>query len=96
MVTMRFVFALLFAAPLFGQSCTYVATPADLSIGAGTTPGSFTVNQAPGGACSNYTVSVDVTLYPWLHITSNVSGTLGGAVTFIADANQSASPRAGA
>jgi uncharacterized protein (TIGR03437 family) len=96
MVTMRFVFALVFAAPLFAQNCAFVVNPTSFNIGAASTPGTVLVTQPPGCALGNYSATVDITKYNWLHITSGPSGTPGDAgVNFIADANPSASPRAG-
>jgi uncharacterized protein (TIGR03437 family) len=92
---MRFLLALAFAAPLCAQ-CTYVVDPPSFpNIGAATFTGTVQVTQTPGSACGNYSVSVP-TQYPWLHITSGVSGTPGDAgVSFIADANPNATPRSG-
>jgi hypothetical protein len=90
---MRFLVALAFVAPLLAQNCTYVVDPPSFSISAASTPGSVLVTQTPGSACGNYSASTPT---PWLHITSDVSGPPGSSVTFIADANLSASSRVGA
>jgi uncharacterized protein (TIGR03437 family) len=89
---MKSVIALLFAAPLFGQTCTYVVNPASFNISAAQTPLSVLVTQPTGCALGNYTATTQT---PWLHITSPVSGAPGSSVTFIADANLTANPRSG-
>jgi uncharacterized protein (TIGR03437 family) len=93
MVTMRFVLALAFAAPLFAQNCAFIVNPTNFNIGAATTPGTVLVTQPAGCALGNYSATTQT---PWLHITSGPSGTPGDAgVNFTADANLSASPRGG-
>ncbi|MCX6630646.1 MAG: hypothetical protein NTW28_23770, partial [Candidatus Solibacter sp.] len=91
---MRFLIALVLAAPLFAQPCTYVVTPASFSISAAQTTGTVRVTQTPGSACGNYSATVP-TQFPWLHITSPVGGAPGSDVTFTADVNQGAAPRSG-
>ena len=95
MVTVKFALALIFAAPLFAQNCTYVVTPASFSISAATTLGTVHVTQTPGSACGNYTATVDLIQYPWLHITSGYGGAPGTDVTFTADANLTATASVG-
>src|ERR1035441_8287931 len=53
------------------------------------------VTQTPGSACGNYTATVDLIQYPWLHITSGYGGAPGTDVTFTADANLTATARVG-
>src|ERR1017187_192065 len=89
---MKLAFALVFAAPLFAQTCTYVVSPASFSISAATYPGKITVTQAPGSACGNYSATTQAN---WIHIPDGSGGAPGTSVTFTADANLSASPRAG-
>jgi uncharacterized protein (TIGR03437 family) len=90
----RFLIALAFAAPLCAQ-CTYVVDPPSFSIGAATFTGTVNVTQPPGSACGNYSASVP-TQFPWLHITSAVSGTPGDSgVTFVAEQNPNATARSG-
>lgn len=90
---MRFVIALVFAAPLFAQTCTYVVTPSSFNISADATPGlTVKVTVAPGSVCDgNY---IATTTVPWLHITSS-GGTLGSDVVFAADQNVGAGARSG-
>ena len=95
MVTVKFALALMFAAPLFAQNCTFVVDHTSFSISAATVTGTVHVTQAAGSACGNYTATVDPVQYPWLHITSGVSGAPGTDVTFTAEANPSANPRSG-
>jgi len=94
MVTMRFALALLFAAPLFAQNCVFVVNPTSFTIGAAVNfTGTVLVTQPAGCALGNYSATTQT---PWLHITSGPSGTPGDAgVNFTAEANPSASPRAG-
>src|ERR1035437_735198 len=91
---MRVLIALAFAAPLFAQSTCFVVDRPSFAITAATFTGTVKVTQAPGSACGgDYTASTQT---PWLHITSGPSGTAGDSgVTFVADANLGASPRAG-
>ena len=96
MVTMKFALALMFAAPLFAQPCTYVVTPTSFSISAATNfTGTVHVTQAAGSACGNYTATVDFTQYKWLHINDPSGGAPGTDFTFTADANPGANPRSG-
>jgi len=93
---MRFLIALAFVAPLFAQPCTYVVNPASFNIGAATFTGTVHVTQPSGSACGNYSANVP-TQFPWLHITSGVSGTPGDSgVTFTAEQNPGAGSRIGA
>ena len=48
MVTMRFLIALAFAAPMFAQNCTWVVTPTSFSISADTYTGTVHVTQTLG------------------------------------------------
>ena len=92
MVIMKFAIALVFAAPLFAQTCTYVVTPASFSISAATTPGTFTVTQSAGSACGPYLATTQT---PWLHINEPSGGAPGTSISFTADANLSATARTG-
>src|SRR5450759_2858990 len=92
---MRFLIALAFVAPLFAQPCTYVVNPASFNIGAATFTGTVHVTQPSGSACGNYSANVP-TQFPWLHITSGVSGTPGDlGVAFTAEQNPNATARSG-
>jgi uncharacterized protein (TIGR03437 family) len=90
----RFLIALALAAPLCAQ-CTYVVDPPSFNIGAATFTGTVLVTQTPLSACGTYSATVP-TQFPWLHITSAVSGTPGDAgVAFTVDANRGATARSG-
>ena len=89
MVIMKFVIALVFVAPLFAQTCT--VDPLTFNISAAQTTGTIHVSAG----CGSYTATIPVQTN-WLHITSPVAGAVGADVTFIADANPTASPRSAA
>ena len=93
-MTMKFLIALAFAAPLFAQNCTWVVTPTSFSISADTYTGTVHVTQTSGSSCGNYQATVPVQT-SWLHINSGPSGTPGTDVTFSADQNLAATPRSG-
>jgi uncharacterized protein (TIGR03437 family) len=92
MVTMKFLIALAFAAPMLAQNCTWVVTPTSFSISADTYTGTVHVTQTQGSACGNYSASTQT---PWLHITSLPAGTPGTDVTFSAEQNLAATARSG-
>ena len=92
MVTMKFLIALAFAAPMLAQNCTWVVTPTSIPISADTNTGTIHVTQTQGSACGNYSASTQT---PWLHITSLPAGTPGTDVTFSAEQNLAATPRSG-
>jgi uncharacterized protein (TIGR03437 family) len=95
MVTVKFALALMFAAPLFAQNCTFIVNPTSFNniSGAVNFTGTVLVTQPAGCALGNYSATTQT---PWLHITSGPSGTPGDAgVTFTAEANPSATPRVG-
>ena len=105
-MTMRFLIALAFAAPLFAQNCTWVVaaplfgqgtcswvvTPTSFNISAATSTDTVHVTQTQGSACGTYSASVPVQTN-WLHITSLATGTPGTDVTFQVDQNLAATPR---
>jgi uncharacterized protein (TIGR03437 family) len=93
-VTMRFLIALAFAAPLYAQTCTWVVTPTSFSISAATYTSTVHVTQTQGSACGTYSATVPVQT-SWLHINSGPTGTPGTDVTFSADQNLAATPRSG-
>ena len=94
-MTMRFLIALAFAAPLFGQTCTFVVNPTSFHISAAAFTGTVKVTQPPGCNLGNYSVTVPIETN-WLHITSDATGTPGDAgVSFTADENRGATARAG-
>ena len=93
-MTMRFLIALAFAAPLFAQNCTWVVTPTSFTISAATYTDTVHVTQTQGSACGTYSASVPVQTN-WLHITSLATGTPGTDVTFQVDQNLAATPRSG-
>jgi hypothetical protein len=69
------------------SACTYTATPASQSFGAG--GGTGTVNVTAGAAC-NWTTSNSA---PWISITSSASGTGNGAMNYSVAANTGTASR---
>ena len=93
-MTMRFLIALAFAAPLFGQTCTFLVNPTSFHISAATFTGTVKVTQPPGCNLGNYTVKVPVETN-WLHITSPFGYAGRRGVSFTVDENRGATARAG-
>ena len=94
-MTMRFLIALVFAAPLLGQNCTFLVNPTSFHVSADTFTGNVKVTQPPGCNLGNYSATVPIET-KWLHINSLPTGTPGDAgVFFTVEQNQGATARAG-
>lgn len=90
---LRFFLLLAIAAPLYGQTCTYSATPNGFVVGAGSSNGAIsnTFSVATSQPLCGWSATPNVS---WIHLTPG-NGTGPQTVTFVIDQNTSAEIRTG-
>jgi trimeric autotransporter adhesin len=93
MMRLKFFLLLAAAAPLYGQNCTFAATPNGFVVGAGSANGAIsnTFDVATSQSLCGWSATPNV---PWIHLTPG-SGTGPQTVTFAIDQNTSAEIRTG-